>query len=107
MLMLNIGKMSHRITLFSLSRGTDDGFGGDASWVKVRDTWAEFLKARVTPSAYASDGAAVLVTQGMRIRAQDIEKGWRVSEKDHVYDVLDVDRSDPEVYVLTTKEARL
>lgn len=105
--MLNIGKMSHRITILSLSRGTDDGFGGDASWVKIRDTWAEFLKARVTSAAYASDGAAVLVTQGMRIRAQDIEKGWRVSEKGHVYDVLDVDRSDPEVYVLTTKEARL
>lgn len=104
--MLKISSLSHRVKLLRLDRGEDDGFGGEAEWKKVKETWAEFLKVRVAPGVYSADGAAVLITQGMRLRAQEVDKGWRVEEKGHTYEVLDVDRSDPELYVLTTKEVR-
>ena len=102
--MFKIGNLSHRVKLMRLERGEDDGFGGDAEWKDVKETWAEFLKARVSPGVYDADGSAVLITQGIRIRAQDIEKDWRIVWKGHTYEVLDVDRSNPEIYVLTTKE---
>lgn len=105
-MMIKIGNLSHRVKLEKLVRGEDDGFGGESVWTYVKETWAEFLKARVTPGVYDSDGSAVLITQGIRIRAQNVEKGWRISEKGHVYEVLDVDRSSPEIYVLTTREVR-
>ena len=46
---------------------------------------------------------AVLITQGIRIRPREIEKGWHVEENGRTYKVIDVDRSDPAVYVLTTE----
>ena len=105
-MMIKIGNFSHRVKLEKLVRGEDDGFGGESAWTCVKETWAEFLKARVTPGVYDSDGSAVLITQGIRIRAQNVGKGWRISEKGHIYEVLDVDRSSPEIYVLTTRNVR-
>ena len=105
--MLNPAKLSKRVTLLQLTRGEDDGFGGTVTWTAAATVWCEFLKARVSPGVVADDGAAILITQGMRIRARsDIDKGWRVEYKGHQYEVYDVDRSDPEIYVLTTQEVR-
>lgn len=105
--MFNPARLNKRVTLLQLTRGEDDGFGGTTTWTAAATVWCEFLKARVSPSVIADDGAAILITQGMRVRARnDIEKGWRVEYKGHQYEVYDVDRSDPEIYVLTTQEVR-
>lgn len=101
--MLNIGKMSHRITIIKLELGEDEGFGGVPTWTETANVWAEFLQQRVSVSTDAGSGQAVIVTQGMRIRPCEIEKDWRVREGNHVYDVLDVDRSNTGYYVLTTR----
>lgn len=105
--MFNQARLNKRVTLLQLTRGEDDGFGGTTTWTAAATVWCEFLKARVSPSVIADDGAAILITQGMRIRARsDIDKGWRVEYKGHQYEVYDVDRADPEIYVLTTQEVR-
>lgn len=105
--MINPADLNKKITLKQLTQGEDDGFGGTVSWETVATVWSQFLKARVTPGVISGDGEAVLVTQGMKIRRRsDIDKGWRVTYDGHTYDVIDVDRSDPEIYVLTTKEVR-
>lgn len=105
--MFNPARLNKRVTLLQLTRGEDDGFGGTTTWTAAATVWCEFLKARVSSSVIADDGAAILITQGMRIRARsDIDKGWRVEYKGHQYEVYDVDRADPEIYVLTTQEVR-
>lgn len=101
--MLNIGKMSHRITIIKLELGEDEGFGGEATWKETATVWAEFLNQRVSVSTDAGSGQAVIVTQGMRIRPCEIEKDWKVREGTHTYDVLDVDRSNSGYYMLTTR----
>lgn len=101
--MLNIGKMSHRITIIKLELGEDEGFGGVATWTDTVTVWAEFLQQRVTVATDAGSGQAVIITQGMRVRPCEIEKDWRVKEGNHVYDVLDVDRSNSGYYTLTTR----
>lgn len=101
--MLNIGKMSHRITIIKLELGEDEGFGGVAIWTDTATVWAEFLNQRVSVSTDAGSGQAVIVTQGMRIRPCEIEKDWKVREGTHTYDVLDVDRSNSGYYMLTTR----
>lgn len=101
--MLNIGKMSHRITIIKLELGEDDGFGGTATWKEAATVWAEFLQQRVTVTTDAGSGQAVIITQGMRVRPCEIEKDWRVREGTHTYDVLDVDRSNSGYYTLTTR----
>ena len=105
--MFNPARLNKRVTLLQLTRGEDDGFGGTTTWTAAATVGCEFLKARVSPSVIADDGAASLITQGMRIRARsDIDKGWRGEYKGHQYEVYDVDRADPEIYVLTTQEVR-
>lgn len=101
--MLNIGKMSHRITIIKLELGEDEGFGGAPTWTETATVWAEFLQQRVTVNTDAGSGQAVIVTQGMRIRPCEIEKDWKVREGTHTYDVLDVDRSNSGYYTLTTR----
>lgn len=100
---MNIGKMRHRIALKKPIIGEDVGFGSVIEWKDVGSVWAEFLKQRITPSSIIGDGTAVLITQGIRIRPREIEKGWHVEESGRTYKVIDVDRSDPAVYVLTTE----
>lgn len=100
---MNIGKMRHRIALKKPIIGEDVGFGSVIEWKDVGSVWAEFLKQRITPGAIIGDGTAVLITQGIRIRPRKIEKGWHVEENGRTYKVIDVDRSDPAVYVLTTE----
>ena len=101
--MLDIGKMTHRITIIKLELGEDEGFGGEATWKDTATVWAEFLQQRVSVTSDAGSGQTVVITQGMRIRPCEIEKDWRVKEGSHVYDVLDVDRSNSGYYVLTTR----
>lgn len=101
--MLNIGKMSHRITIIKLELGEDEGFGGTATWKETATVWAEFLQQRVAVTTDAGSGQAVIITQGMRVRPCEVEKDWRVREGTHTYDVLDVDRSNAGYYVLTTR----
>lgn len=100
---MNIGKMRHRIAIKKPVIGEDVGFGSVIEWKDVGSVWAEFLKQRITPSTIIGDGTAVLITQGIRIRPREIEKGWHVEESGRTYKVIDVDRSDPAVYVLTTE----
>ncbi len=101
---MKIGYLSHRVTVLKKVRGVDIGLGAPVMFEENGKAWAEFLKQRVSTGAVADDGAAVVVTQGIRIRPRIIEKGWRIREKEHTYEIIDVDRSDPAVYVLTTQE---
>ena len=101
---MKIGYLSHRVTVLKKVRGVDIGLGAPVMFEEDGKAWAEFLKQRVSTGAVADDGAAVVVTQGIRIRPRIIEKGWRIREKEHTYEIIDVDRSDPAVYVLTTQE---
>lgn len=103
---MEISKLSHRVTVLRKTLGTDEGLGAPVIFTDAGKAWAEFLQQRVTTGVVADDGAAVLITQGIRIRPRLIEKGWRVRDKDHTYEVIDVDRSNPSVYVLTTQEVR-
>lgn len=101
---MKIGYLSHRVTVLKKVRGVDIGLGAPVMFEENGKAWAEFLKQRVSTGAVADDGAAVVVTQGIRIRPRIIGKGWRIREKEHTYEIIDVDRSDPAVYVLTTQE---
>lgn len=101
---MKIGNLDHRVTVLKKVRGVDIGLGAPVMFEEDGKAWAEFLKQRVSTGAVADDGAAVVVTQGIRIRPRIIEKGWRIREKEHTYEIIDVDRSDPAVYVLTTQE---
>lgn len=101
---MKIGYLSHRVTVLKKVRGVDIGLGAPVMFEEDGKAWAEFLKQRVSTGAVADDGAAVVVTQGIRIRPRIIGKGWRIREKEHTYEIIDVDRSDPAVYVLTTQE---
>ena len=101
---MKIGYLDHRVTVLKKVRGVDIGLGAPVMFEEDGKAWAEFLKQRVSTGAVADDGAAVVVTQGIRIRSRIIEKGWRIREKEHTYEIIDVDRSDPAVYVLTTQE---
>ena len=65
---------------------------------------APAARAEVLDKTILGDAAAVEVTQGMRIRATTIGKGWRVSEGEHEYDVLHVDDTTPGEMILTTTE---
>ena len=103
---MEISKLSHRVTILRKSLGTDEGLGAPVTFTDDGKAWAELLQQRVTTGVVADDGAAVLITQGIRIRPRLIEKGWRICDKDHTYEVIDVDRSNPSVYVLTTQEVR-
>lgn len=100
---MNIGKMRNRIAIKKPVTGEDVGFGSVIEWKDVGSVWAEFLKQHITPTAIMGDGASVLITQGIRIRPREIEKGWHVEENGRTYKVIDVDRSDHAVYVLTTE----
>jgi len=101
-----IGYLSHRVTILKKVLGVDVGLGAPVTFEEDGKAWAEFLKQRVSTGTVADDGAAVVVTQGIRIRPRVIEKGWRIREGEHTYEIIDVDRSDPAVYVLTTQEIK-
>lgn len=103
---MDISKLRHRVTILRKSLGTDTGLGAPVTFMDDGKAWVEFLQQRVTTGVVADDGAAVMVTQGIRIRPREIEKGWRVQDGGHIYEVIDVDRGNPAVYVLTTQEVR-
>lgn len=104
--MIEMGKLRNRVTVQKKVRGVDDGLGAQVTFEDDGQIWAEFLKQRISSGVIADDGAAVLVTQGIRIRPREIQKGWRIVSNSHVFEIIDVDRSDPAVYVLTTQEIR-
>lgn len=104
--MVDIGKLRNRVMVQKKVRGVDDGLGAPVTFEDAGQVWAEFLKQRISSGIVADDGAAVLVTQGIRIRPREIQKGWRIVFGSHVFEIIDVDRSDPAVYVLTTQEIR-
>ena len=103
---MKVSSLRHRVTVLRKTLGTDEGLGAPVTFEEDGKVWAEFLQQRVSTGVVADDGAAVLVTQGIRIRPRPVEKGWRVREDGHTYEVIDVDRSDPAVYVLTTQEVQ-
>ncbi len=103
---MDIANFRHRITVFKKTLGEDIGLGAPVTFVEDGKAWAEFLKQRVSAGVIADDGAAVMITQGIRIRPRQIEKGWRIKDGDHMYEIIDIDRSDSFVYVLTTQEMR-
>lgn len=104
--MIEIGKLRNRVTVQKKVRGVDDGLGAQVTFEDDGQIWAEFLKQRISSGVIADDGAAVLVTQGIRIRPHEVQKGWRIVSGSHIFEIIDVDRSDPAVYVLTTQEIR-
>ena len=103
---MDISKFRHRVTVLKKTLGTDIGLGAPVTFTDDGKVWAEFLQQRVSTGVVADDGAAVLVTQGIRIRPRAVENGWRIQDGDHTYEVIDVDRESPYVYVLTTQEVR-
>lgn len=104
--MVDIGKLRNRVTVKKKVRGVDEGLGAPVTFEDDGQVWAEFLKQRISSGTVAADGAAVLITQGIRIRPRNVQKGWRIVFHNHVFEIIDVDRSDPAVYVLTTQEIR-
>ena len=103
---MNISKLSHRVTVLKKTLGTDEGLGAPVTFTDDGKAWAEFLQQRISTGVVADDGAAVLVTQGIRIRPRPIAKGWRIRDGEHTYEIIDVDRANATVYVLTTQEIR-
>ena len=102
--MVRIGNLNKRIQLLKPVLEEDTGLGQQASYVEAGTIWAELLKQRITPGVISGDGSAVLITQGIRIRPNDeIQKGWHIKLKGREYNVIDIDCSDPTVYVLTTE----
>lgn len=104
--MVDIGKLRNRVTVQKKVRGVDEGLGAPVTFEADGQVWAEFLKQRISSGVVAGDGAAVLVTQGIRIRPREVQKGWRIVFGSHVFEIIDVDRSDQAIYLLTTQEIR-
>jgi len=103
---MNIANLRHRVTVLKKTYGEDTGLGAPVTFTDDGKAWAEFLQQRVSTGVVADDGAAVLVTQGIRIRPRPIAKGWRIWDNGHTYEIIDVDRANASVYVLTTQEIR-
>lgn len=91
---MNIGKMSHRITLQPPTK-TADGMGGfSTTWAMGNVVvWAEFKK----PKTQTADAVGTVVsdmTREIHIRYRpDVRRGWRVVagartfEVEHTYDI--------------------
>lgn len=104
--MINIGKMRHRINLQKPDSTPDEINGFDTTYTTMQTVWAEFLKPGFVSKEILGDAAAVEVTQGMRIRAAPVAKGWRVMEGDREFEVLHVDDTTPGEMILTTIEVQ-
>lgn len=104
--MIITSHLRHRINLRKPEDTMDDIHGYDTSYTTVQTVWAEFLKPGFVSKEVLGDAAAVEVTQGMRIRATNIAKGWRVSEGSREFDVLHVDDTTPGEMTLTTVEVQ-
>lgn len=104
--MIIIGNMRHRITLKRPESVVDEIHGYDTVYTPVQDVWAEFLKPGFVSRTILGDAAAVEVTQGIRIRATTIAKGWRAAENGREFEVQHVDDTTPGEMILTTIEVQ-
>ncbi|WP_313991507.1 head-tail adaptor protein [uncultured Selenomonas sp.] len=101
--MIRAGRLNRRIDIMRPIYGEDDGFGATTGYERVARVWAEFLRPRFTQTDSMGSGVTTEITQGIRIRARDIGKGWRVRHGLNEFYVLHVDDSTPGEIILTTK----
>ena len=102
--MIRIARMNRRIELMRPVYGEDEGFGATKGYECVVKVWAEFLRPRFTQTDAMGSGVATEITQGIRIRAREVGKGWKVRHGADKYYVIHVDDSTPGETILTTKE---
>lgn len=100
---MNIGKLDKRVTLLKPTYGKDHGFGAEKAWEEI-PVWAEFMRPRFTSGAIVGSGDTTVITQGIRIRRREIDKGWKVKYGSREYNVLHIDESVPGETMLTTTE---
>ena len=50
------------------------------------------------------DAEVQVITQGIRMRPTQVERGWQIIAKDHIYEVLHVDNSKPGEIIITAQE---
>ena len=97
--------MTGRIILMEPVIGDDEGFGSRSGYAPAAKVWAELLRPRIAAAATMGNGAATVITQGIRIRApSEVKKGWKVRMQGAEFRVLHVDRTTPGEIILTTQE---
>ena len=101
---MRIGKMNRRITLLKPVREEDEYGGAKTIYISACTLWAEFLRPNFREQTLEGAGAAVILTQGIRLRSVEVEKEWRVECGERLYNVLHVDASVPGEIILTTQE---
>ena len=105
--MINVDKMSRRVTLLRPESPLDEINGCDTTYIPTREVWAEFLKPCLVSRDIFGDAAAVEVTQVMSLRPFEIAKGCRVKEGTRVFHVEHIDDTTPGEIILTTSEVQL
>lgn len=97
----------HCTLLKRIAKTEDTGEGKTYNFTPASHPWAEFLKPRIMPSPIIGDGRAVVITQGIKIKATDCAKEWRIVNGSSTYRILDIDsRTTPGELILTTMEVK-
>lgn len=107
--MIKPSKLNRRIVLLKPQDDYDSIYGKSDSYEEVRTVWAEFLRPNFVGKEAFGNEAAVMVTQGIRLRPVPIEKHWHVRDLTHncEYEVQDVDRTRKGEIILTTWEVEM
>ena len=99
---MNIGAMRNRMIVYKYSiTSDDDGLGSQGEYKQSLTVWANVLKQRITPTVGKDDNELIIVTQGVQVRPCNVSKGDKVQIKNVMFNVIDVDISNPAMYVLT------
>ena len=101
---MNISAMRTRVELYEPVEEFDSIGGSTESLVLRKTCWAEFLRPRFGNSTVQGDAEVQVITQGIRMRPTQVERGWQIIAKDHTYEVLHVDNSKPDEIIITAQE---
>lgn len=101
---MRVSRLDKRIGIYKPVSETDEYGGRNESFELAGYRWAEFLRPNFSNRTLEGDGRAEIITQGIRLRNTDVETGWQVHNKGHIYEVLHVDESAKGEIILTTSE---
>lgn len=104
---MRVSRLDKRIGIYKPVSEADEYGGRNESFELAGYRWAEFLRPNFSNRTLEGDGRAEIITQGIRLRYTDIEAGWQIHHKGHIYEVLHVDESAKGEIILTTSEVNL
>lgn len=101
---MNPGRMRYRITL---ERPSDkpDGLGGRIrTYENMGMVWADIRNPKIREQLAAGTPATELTSEIIVRCGSGIQRGWRIREQKHVYEVIGIKAYDREVDCVLVKE---